>query len=117
MKPLTVWLDDGYCSITVANRRLITVIRFVVKSYIYPWKDFANKLRLVLHAWKILFSGIARATHATGTRAQNLHAASHHAGTHAWALGHIWLGNCSWRGPEISFVFSDMVARSNLELP
>ena len=30
---LTTRLEDGYCSITVANRRLITVIRFVAKSY------------------------------------------------------------------------------------
>ena len=33
---LTVRLDDGYCSITVANHRLIIVIRFVAKSY--TWK-------------------------------------------------------------------------------
>ena len=25
-----------YCSITIVNHRLITVIRFVVESYIYP---------------------------------------------------------------------------------
>ena len=29
-------LDDGYCSITVANHWLITVIRFVAKSYTNP---------------------------------------------------------------------------------
>ena len=29
MRSLTVQLEDGYCSITIANYRLITVIRFV----------------------------------------------------------------------------------------
>ena len=58
MRHLTARLEDGYCSITVANHRLITIIRFVVKSYTHPWKGFANKLHLVLHALKILFSGI-----------------------------------------------------------
>ena len=28
-------IREWYCSITVANHRLITVIRFVVKNYIY----------------------------------------------------------------------------------
>ena len=32
MRPLTARLDDSYCSITVANYELITVIRFVAKS-------------------------------------------------------------------------------------
>ena len=40
------------------NYQLITVIRFVAKSYTHPWKGFANKLRLVLHACEIFFSGI-----------------------------------------------------------
>ena len=35
MRHLTVQLDDDYCSITIANYRLITIIRFVVKSYTY----------------------------------------------------------------------------------
>ena len=30
---LTTRLDNGYCRTTVANYRLITVIRFVAKSY------------------------------------------------------------------------------------
>ena len=64
MRPLTARLDDGYCSITVVNHRLITIIRFVVKSYTHPWKSFTNKLRLVLYALKIFFSRIVRATHA-----------------------------------------------------
>ena len=29
-------LEDCYCSITVANHRLITVIRFVAKIYTHP---------------------------------------------------------------------------------
>ena len=33
MRPLTARLEDGYCSITIANHQLITVIRFVAKSY------------------------------------------------------------------------------------
>jgi len=33
MRPLTARLEDGYCNITIANHRLITVIRFVAKSY------------------------------------------------------------------------------------
>ena len=56
MRPLTAWLEDGYCSITVANHQLITVIRFVSKNYTHPWKGFANRLRLVLHTCEILFS-------------------------------------------------------------
>ena len=63
MRPLTARLEDGYCSITVANHRLITIIRFVVKSYTHLWKGFANKLHLVLHALKILFLGSVCATH------------------------------------------------------
>ena len=31
MRPLTARLEDGYYSITVANHRLITIIRFVAK--------------------------------------------------------------------------------------
>ena len=33
MRPLTVRLEDGYCSTTVANQHSVTVIRFVWKSY------------------------------------------------------------------------------------
>ena len=33
MKPLTVWFEYGYCSINVANYRLIIVIRFIVKNF------------------------------------------------------------------------------------
>ena len=33
MRHLTARLEVGYCNINVANHRLITVIRFVVKSY------------------------------------------------------------------------------------
>ena len=40
---------------TVANCELIRIIRFVAKSYVHLWKNFANKLHLVLHAYKILF--------------------------------------------------------------
>ena len=36
ISPLTARLEDSYCSITVANHGLITVIRFVAKSYIHP---------------------------------------------------------------------------------
>ena len=67
MRPLTARLEDGYCSITVANHRLITVIRIVAKSYTHLWKDFANKLRLVLHAYKSFFSGIVCRSCATQT--------------------------------------------------
>ena len=30
------YCEDGYCSITVANYQLITVIRFISKNYIRP---------------------------------------------------------------------------------
>jgi len=40
----------GYCSITVAIHDGTWLIRFVSKSYTHPWKGFANKFRLVLHA-------------------------------------------------------------------
>ena len=50
MRHLTAWLEDGYCSINVANHQLITVIRFVSKSYTHPWKGFTNRLHLVLYA-------------------------------------------------------------------
>ena len=36
MRHLTLRLEDGYCNITVANYQLITVIRFVAKSYTHP---------------------------------------------------------------------------------
>ena len=54
MRLLTARLEDSYCSIIVANHELITVIRFVAKSYIHLWKGFPNKLRLMLHVDKIL---------------------------------------------------------------
>ena len=56
MRHLIVWWENGYCSIAVANNQLITVISFVSKSYIHPWKDFANRLHLILYAYEILFS-------------------------------------------------------------
>ena len=56
MRSLTARLEDGYCSITVANHRLVTVIRFVAKSCTHPWKGFANRLHLVHHTCEILFS-------------------------------------------------------------
>ena len=55
MRFLTARLEDNYCSINVANHELITIIRFVAKSYTHPWKSFANKLHLGAHACKILF--------------------------------------------------------------
>ena len=55
MRPLTGRLEDGYCSITIANHGLITVIIFVSKSYTHPWKGFTNKFRLLLHACIRLF--------------------------------------------------------------
>ena len=54
IRPLAAWFEDGYCSITVVNHQLIIAIRFVAQSYTHPWKGFANKLHLILHAWKIL---------------------------------------------------------------
>ena len=36
IKPLTVRLEYVYCNITVANHQLITIIRFVAKSYTHP---------------------------------------------------------------------------------
>jgi len=50
MRPLTVWFEDDYCSITVASHRLTTVIQFIAKSYTYPWRAFVNILHLELHA-------------------------------------------------------------------
>jgi len=44
-----------YCSITVAKYDETWVIRFVSKNYTYPWKGFANRLHLVLHADVCLF--------------------------------------------------------------
>ena len=52
MRSLDAQLEHGYCSIIVANHELITVIRFVAKSYTHFLKSFANKFRLVLHAYK-----------------------------------------------------------------
>ena len=53
MRHLTVRLVNNwarYCSITVAKHDETWVIRFVSKSYTHPWKKFANRLHLVLHA-------------------------------------------------------------------
>jgi len=55
MRPLTAWLEHGYCSITVANYGLLKLIRFVTQSCTRMWKKFANRLHLVLHASKIIF--------------------------------------------------------------
>ena len=87
MRHLTAWLEDGYCSITVANHQLITVIRFISKIYIRPWNDFANRLHLVLHVKIRLFvkfwfdpkpnaayvSTLCSATFSVPRRAENLH--------------------------------------------
>ena len=40
MRSLTAWLENDYCSITVANHWLITIIRFVAKSYTHSLKKF-----------------------------------------------------------------------------
>ena len=40
--------EHTHCSTTVANHQLIIVIRFVAKSYTHSWKDFANRLHLIL---------------------------------------------------------------------
>ena len=50
MRSLTAQLEDGYCSITIANHELITVNRFVTKNYTYLWKFFTNK-----HTFSILY--------------------------------------------------------------
>jgi len=65
MRLLTARLEDGYCSITVVNYGLITVIRFVAQSCTHMWKGFANKFRLVLHVCKIFF--VARVAQANQT--------------------------------------------------
>ena len=73
MRFLTAWLENDYYSITVANHILITIIRFISKSYTHMWKDFANKFCLVLHTcicffWKkISFSQPNTAITATRT--------------------------------------------------
>ena len=61
MRFLTARLEDGYCSITVASHRLITVVRFVAKSYTHLLKNFANRFYLVHHACEIFFSKSLRA--------------------------------------------------------
>ena len=55
MRSLTTWLEDSYCSIAVANHRLIIINRFITKSYIHLWKSFVNKFYLVLHAEPNMF--------------------------------------------------------------
>ena len=40
MRPLTARLEDGYCSITVVNHRLITVIRLVLHTCIRLFVKF-----------------------------------------------------------------------------
>ena len=47
MRSLTAGSEDGYCSITIANHRLVTVVRFVAKNYTHPWKVFANRFHLI----------------------------------------------------------------------
>ena len=47
--------------VTVANHRLITVIKFVAKSYTHPLKNFTNKFYLLLYACEILFLKNVRA--------------------------------------------------------
>ena len=59
--------------VTVANHRLITVIRFVAKSYTHPLKCFANRLYLVLHACEILFPGNVRARFVTEPNKGQVH--------------------------------------------
>ena len=44
------WLENSYYSITVANQHLVTVIRFVLKSYTHLWRDFANRFYLARYA-------------------------------------------------------------------
>ena len=55
MSPLIARLEDGYCSITIANHRLITVISFVAKSYTHFLKKISNKFYLVFYAYEISF--------------------------------------------------------------
>jgi len=50
------WLEYGYCSTTVFNHRLIRLIRFGSQSCTYLQIFFANRLHLILHSCKILFS-------------------------------------------------------------
>jgi len=57
MRSLTARLEDGYYSITVANHRLIIVIKFVTKNYNHSRKKFVNKLCLILWTFKIPFVG------------------------------------------------------------
>ena len=96
MRPLTAWLEDGYCSITVANNKLITVIRFVSKSYTHPWKGFANRLHLVLHACEILFSENVRKKLTVETKhhpARSLRTGSRS----RWAaIVQLWAANQGW---------------------
>ena len=65
MRYLTARLEDGYCSITVANHQLITIIRFVAKNYTHLWKDFANRLHLAYHPCEILFVALDSAGNQT----------------------------------------------------
>ena len=36
--------------VTVASHQLITIIIFIAKNYIHPWRDFAKRFYLVFHA-------------------------------------------------------------------
>jgi hypothetical protein len=46
MSSLTAWLEDGYCSIIVANHGLTMLIRHVTQICTHRWKGFANRLHL-----------------------------------------------------------------------
>ena len=55
MRYLTTQLKNNYCSIIVANHKLITIIIYVTQCYVHLWKNFANKFCFVFHACKITF--------------------------------------------------------------
>ena len=84
IRSLTVRFKNDYCSVIVANYRLITVIRFVVKNYDHPWKGFANKLHLVFYVREILFLGIVCGSCGMQTK-QGRKTREESTSTHAWA--------------------------------
>ena len=86
MRHLTTRLEDGYCSITVANHLLITIIRFVAKSYTHPWIFFANRLHLVHHTSEIPFSRNMHARILTWSNKSNNKSLRH-------VLFQLWLGS------------------------
>lgn len=55
IRSLTARLEDGHCSITVANHGLIRLVRFIASNCTHLWKGFANRLYLVSHACKIFW--------------------------------------------------------------